>query len=279
MKKIYYFRDIGLWLFGILAVAALIVSIPATLAVVSWFHVDGTDAGLFMTYAMIGLFELAAVACILAPLWVEDAKTSGIANGLLLLTTGANFLHGLQVFSDQQSLPGAVLFIQQTPLLLWAACALYAGIVPLLLKTFLSKFVKRVQYLRGDAANVQLQVQRIIEPVQQLLSGAAQLAASVQQLQIAEQPALLQLADSRFAEQPVAALQQVYSRVAEQPALLQGVPTTRLEIQQEGLVAPGFEFNADSYRCIKCQTVNSAPSKGATLRRSSGRYGCPECKS
>ena len=274
MTKPNYLKDVGLWLFGVLSLAALAVSIPATLAVVGWFHLDGTEFGYWMSIAMITLFELAAVGCIITPLWAPAEDLNGMANLLLGLTTGANFIHGLQIFAGQKDLPASVAYIQQTPILLWIACALYAGIVPFLLKKFLSKFVQRVQRLRGDATDAQLSVQRAMEPVQLVLAQAELLAQAMQRLQVLQTPALQTM--------------QLHARVAEtvQPVLQDALPiqpTYAAPVQT--CIAPmhdalhnAFEYSADAYSCIKCNRLNDAPGQGLEKRKSSGRWGCPKCK-
>lgn len=136
-------RDPALWFFGSTALAFLIVSVPATYAIVAPFH-----SGWLLTVAMLLALEVGAVGCKLAGLAVPSWSKglNGLTILLLLLTTIANYAAGSDALATAKLPP--TLAEWKAEGWGWAFATIYAGIVPLFLFVFLSLAVKRVTQLR-----------------------------------------------------------------------------------------------------------------------------------
>jgi hypothetical protein len=143
-----YQRDPALWFFGSTALAFLIVSIPATYAIVAPFH-----NGWVLTVAMLLALEVGAVGCKLAglavPSWSKGLNLLTIM--LLLLTTIANYAAGSDALAVAKLPP--TLASWKAEGWGWAFATIYAGIVPLFLFVFLSLAVRRVVQLQIHAGS------------------------------------------------------------------------------------------------------------------------------
>jgi hypothetical protein len=137
-----YKRDPALWFFGSTALAFLIVSVPATYAIVAPFH-----NGWLLTVAMLLALEVGAVGCKLAglavPAWAKWLNLLTIM--LLLLTTIANYAAGSDALASAKLPP--TLAEWKAEGWGWVFATIYAGIVPLFLFVFLSLATKRVAQL------------------------------------------------------------------------------------------------------------------------------------
>lgn len=170
-----YHRDPALWIFGTVALAALIVSAPATFAIVSLYHNDTTMYGLAATIALVVILEAGTVASKLATL----AVTSGRA------TLSAVTFAGLTINAVSNLAAGVTTAAANglTGLPLWIGGVVYAALVPLLTYVMLSLFVRRVETLRGQRGTVATRVATTLEPVQEAVAVARALSAALAELQ------------------------------------------------------------------------------------------------
>ena len=139
-------RDPALWFFGAVAGAFLIVSVPATYAIVAPFH-----SGWVLTVAMLLALEVGAVGCKLAglavPRWSNWLNLLTVI--MLLLTTVANYAAGSDALEVAKLPP--TLASWKAAGAGWVFATIYAGLVPLFLYVFLSLVVKRVVQLSSTA--------------------------------------------------------------------------------------------------------------------------------
>lgn len=182
-----YQRDPALWFFGSTALAFLIVSVPATYAIVAPFH-----SGWLLTVAMLLALEVGAVGCKLAglavPAWSKGLNLLTIL--LLLLTTIANYAAGSDALAIAELPP--TLAEWKADGWGWAFATIYAGIVPLFLFVFLSLAVQRVVQLRtktGTPLSLAEQRDQLVIETITLLREHAQQARAL--------PAPAELADTK----------------------------------------------------------------------------------
>ncbi len=140
-------RDIGVIMFGILAIAALLVSMPATYDIMSRYH-RHDEIGLTQAVASLIVFELGAIisklATLLFPWWKGRLTTLQIA--LLLFVAGANALATTAAAPAGETLQAF----------------LFAGMLPFFQFVFLALCVARVKALHV----VRLSAELVREPTQ-----------------------------------------------------------------------------------------------------------------
>lgn len=168
-------KDVGLWVFGVIAAACLVVSAPATYRLVALYHSDGTALGIISSVSLLIVLEIGAVAAKLATLWVTTGRRwlLGFVVGALGVNTLSNFLHGV-------ALAGAS---GLSPWVTWPGALLYAAAIPALLYLMLHLFCERVRALRGTPQpEVAERAALIIAPVVQAVEVATQVQRSLGQL-------------------------------------------------------------------------------------------------
>lgn len=140
-KKVY--KDAAFWFFGLVALACLVVSIPATLIAMELFHGEtwGKPAVIVFEIGAVGA-ELATIAI---PQWRKRLMALTIA--LLLATTGTNYAHGADLFVAA-ALPGSYAAVRDAGWG-WVMAVVAAGLFPALLFVFLTAFTARWRMLRG----------------------------------------------------------------------------------------------------------------------------------
>jgi hypothetical protein len=136
-------KDPALWFFGLVALACLSVSIPATLIAMELFH------GATWDKPAVVVFEIGAVGAELAtiaiPQWRRRLMFLTIL--LLLATSGTNYAHGADLFV-QAAAPGTYEAIRGAGYG-WLLAAIAAGMFPALLFVFLTAFTARWRMLRA----------------------------------------------------------------------------------------------------------------------------------
>lgn len=142
MRKKPY-TDAAFIFFGLVALACLTVSIPATLIAMELFHGEtwGKPAVIVFEIGAVGA-ELATIAI---PQWRKRLMALTIA--LLLATTGTNYAHGADLFIAT-ALPGSYAAVRDAGWG-WAMAVVAAGLFPALLFVFLTAFTARWRMLRG----------------------------------------------------------------------------------------------------------------------------------
>lgn len=160
-------RDLYFWFFATGALLALVVSAPATYAIVSPFHSSGDRWGIGLSVAFVLLLELGAIG----------AKISGVnwlCVLLLIFTIFANFAAGNDHLS-RASLP-PTLEAWRSAGFGWVMVLIYAANVPALLYTFLHFAVKRARQIlafgRGGDS-VTLEVRALAREVRALADSQA----------------------------------------------------------------------------------------------------------
>jgi hypothetical protein len=146
-----YKNDIALAFFAGAAAILLLVSMPATYAVVAPFHSAGDYFGIGLALGTLLAFEIGAVGCKLVTLAIPQwsGRMNLLTILLLGLTTLANYWHGVDLFQQAQLAPSlaAVRDAGYGGL----AASIYAAVIPLLLFVFLSATVARVKQLQTSA--------------------------------------------------------------------------------------------------------------------------------
>lgn len=142
MRKKPY-TDPAFVFFGVVALACLTVSIPATLIAMELFHGEtwGKPAVIVFEIGAVGA-ELATIAI---PQWRKRLMALTIV--LLLATTGTNYAHGADLFVAS-TLPRSYAAVRDAGLG-WAMAIVAAGLFPALLFVFLTAFTARWRMLRG----------------------------------------------------------------------------------------------------------------------------------
>lgn len=136
-------KDPALYFFGLVALACLSVSIPATLIAMELFHgaTWGKPAVIVFEVGAVGA-ELATIAI---PQWRKRLMALTIV--LLLATSGTNYAHGADLFV-QASLPGTYAALRAAGYG-WLLATVAAGLFPALLFVFLTAFTARWRMLRA----------------------------------------------------------------------------------------------------------------------------------
>lgn len=152
-------RDLGVIAFGLLAIAALLVSMPATYDIMSRYHTHD-EIGATQAVASLIVFELGAIisklATLLFPWWKGRLTTLQIA--LLLFVAGANALATTAAAPTGETLQAIA----------------FAGLLPFFQAVFLALCVARVKALQL----ARLEAQATREPTQ-----AERLAAALAEQQ------------------------------------------------------------------------------------------------
>lgn len=135
--------DPALWFFGVVMLACLSVSLPATLIAMELFH------GATWGKPAVVVFEIGAVgselASIAIPQWRKRLMALTVV--LLLATTGTNYAHGADLFVAA-ALPRSYATVRDAGWG-WAMAVVAAGLFPALLFVFLTAFTARWRMLRG----------------------------------------------------------------------------------------------------------------------------------
>jgi hypothetical protein len=107
--------DIGVIAFGVLALAALLVSVPATYSVMSHFHA-ADEVGQTQALASLIVFEIGAITAKLSTLWVPQwrGRLHALQAGLLLFVMGANVYASTRLFTGWEVM-GSVFFAALMP--------------------------------------------------------------------------------------------------------------------------------------------------------------------
>ena len=178
MKKIRI--DWLIVVYGLLTLAALVVSAPATYRVVAAYHSDGTPLGIASAVALLVILEAGAVMAKLATLWAPRNRGALLAFtlGALAVNTLSNWIYGgLTAGANGLHWIAA-----------WAGALLYAAALPAVIYLFLHLTCERVAELRGVQRTVSEEVTRILQPVTHAVEVARQAGAALST--IAPAPAL-----------------------------------------------------------------------------------------
>lgn len=157
--------------FGLIALAALIVSAPATYNLVALYHNDGSTVGVLATVALLIILELGAVAAKLATLWVRSGQRylTGFTLAALGINTLSNFIHG-GLIATARGLHWAAA---------WLGALVYAALLPALVYLMLHLICERVQARRGLSRTVADQVADLLHPVALAVETAQQAQRSL----------------------------------------------------------------------------------------------------
>lgn len=145
------YRDPALLFFGGAALLLLLVSMPATYAMVAPFHAgNGDRAGIVLALATLLAFEVGAVGCKLVTLAIPtwNGRMNVLTIILLLLTTIANYANGYDLFASATLNP--TLASIRAAGYGWLVATVYSATVPILLFVFLSATVARAKHLHAS---------------------------------------------------------------------------------------------------------------------------------
>lgn len=160
-------KDGRFWFYTIGASLALLVSAPATFAVVAPFHGGATSFGLVLSVALVVLLEAGAVG----------AKISGVnwlCIALLVGTVFANYASGNDYFKVAALPP--TLASWRLAGAGWLMVLIYAASVPVLLYTFLGFAIARYKELSApDEPAEAITIVRTLQREIDALTTAAQL--------------------------------------------------------------------------------------------------------
>lgn len=161
-------------IYALIVAAGLVVSGPATYALVARYHSDGTAIGIAATVALLVILEVGAVVSKLATLWAPEAQRPLVAFtlGALGVNTLSNWLHGAAL-AQADGMPW---------LAAWAGALLYAAAVPALVFLMLSLIVRRVALLRGIERSTADEVALVLRPVAHAVAVAAEAQRSLASL-------------------------------------------------------------------------------------------------
>ena len=161
--------------YGTMALAALVVSAPATYNLVALYHSDGTSAGIAATVALLLILEAGAVAAKLATLWAREGKAALLAFVWFALgvNTLSNLIHG-GALATRNGLPGIAA---------WGGALIYAAFLPGLIYLMLHLICLRVERLRGVERTTAEEVAGILQPVSHAVEVARQAQQRLAQLQ------------------------------------------------------------------------------------------------
>jgi hypothetical protein len=150
-------RDPAALFFGLAGLLTLAVSLPASYAVLAPFHDDGGPVGVPLALFAVAVFELGAVGAKLITLAIPQwsKRLTALTVVLLILTTGANYAHGVDLLA-RASLAPTLAQVRQAGGAPYAAVGA-AALFPALLFVWLSAFVARVRQIqaRADASRLQ----------------------------------------------------------------------------------------------------------------------------
>jgi len=179
MRK--YTADGLLWSYGLIVLAALIVSTPATYKLASLYHNDGSAAGIAATVALLVILEAGAVASKLAKIWAREGM--GALELFCIAALGVNTLSNFVYGGSLAAARGL------HPIAAWAGALVYAAFLPGLIYLMLTLFCARVAGLRGLRITVEDEVARTLLPVAHAVAVARQASAALAELSGA--PALM----------------------------------------------------------------------------------------
>lgn len=172
---IRYHKDIGLWLFGAIAVACVVASAPATALQVARFHDSRTWPGLLAVVALVLLLEVGTIASKLARLAVPQAGILLEAFCILGLAVNAASNYAQAVLAASSSSAGIWLYL---------GAIAYGAFPPVLAYAMLRLFVRRAQTLRGDAQDAYQQAQYALAPIAHVAMVHAELRRLLPDLSI-----------------------------------------------------------------------------------------------
>jgi hypothetical protein len=180
--------DLVFWFTALTAAAGLIVSAPATFAVVRRYHDDGTLMGLYASIALVIVLELATTAAKFAA--VLGYVAPGQRRALLLFC-----LFGLGINAASNAQTGAHLAARagDTGIALWAGAIVYAALISVVIYLMLHLCAHRVAELRSAAHGGRLEVERAIEPVRVMVAQAAGIMRELDGLRVIDAPPAPQL--------------------------------------------------------------------------------------
>ena len=160
--------------YGVIGLAALVVSAPATYALVARYHSDGSYIGIAATVALLIILEAGAVASKLATIWAPEARRwlVGFCIAALGVNTLSNWLHGAAL-ATANGLGW---------LAAWGGALIYASFLPALLYLMLSLIVARVGLLRGVERTTQDEVALTLRPVVHAVAVAHEAQRSLRTL-------------------------------------------------------------------------------------------------
>ena len=140
-KRLHH--DPALWFFGIVMLACLSVSLPATLIAMELFH------GATWGKPAVVVFEIGAVGSELASIAIPQwrRRLMALTVVLLLATTGTNYAHGADLFVAAAR-PRAFAAVRAAGWG-WPMAVVAAGLFPALLFVFLTAFTARWRMLKG----------------------------------------------------------------------------------------------------------------------------------
>lgn len=161
--------------YGLMALAALVVSAPATYNLVALYHSDGSTAGIAATVALLLILEAGAVAAKLATLWAREGKGALLAFVWFALgvNTLSNLIHG-GALGQANGLHVVAA---------WGGAFVYAAFLPALIYLMLHLICLRVERLRGIERTTADEVAGILQPVAHAVEVARQAQQRLAQLQ------------------------------------------------------------------------------------------------
>lgn len=171
--KIY--RDALVWVLGLIALACLVVSAPATRAIVGLFHDDGTLYGVAASWALLVVLEAGTVAAKLGTLMPGAPMVTlhrVFAIGLLI-NGASNFIGGYQI-GQGRGIEGLALVV---------GAIVYAALVPGLTALMLHLLCERVRWLQQrPPATVEAQVSAALAPAMFVVSAHRALVREIGQI-------------------------------------------------------------------------------------------------
>lgn len=259
-------RDIASWFFGVAALLTLIVSLPATYAVLEPFHNSG-QAGTLLALFAVMVFEIGAVGAKLITLAVPQwsKRLNVLTLVLLVLTTLANFAHGLDLFSRADLAP-SLDAVRRSGGATWAAIGA-AALFPALLYTWLASLVARCKMLATHCAKTASQDDAHLTQLAQVRDAAATAIAQVRQIEQERDALMTQVQESTGAEASLHGAM----RQAEEELRQADVDRAMLQKQLRQL-----EQERDAVRVLSDATDVQIGGHSYTTRQAAGALGITE---
>ena len=155
----HYKKDIPISIFAVIAAAAFLASIPATVDLIALYHSPDEEdwVAVIGVWALLFVMEGGAVASKLSTLFVTRGKwlLNLICISILSINTVGNYVRAVG-YAQAQGVADAAL---------WIGAAVWGALPPIILYLMLHLIVARVQQLRGEASDITAQVQQDVAPL------------------------------------------------------------------------------------------------------------------
>jgi len=175
--------DLVFWFTAMTAAAGLIVSAPATFAIVRRYHDDGSQVGFIASVALVAVLELATTAAKFAAVLGYVGPGQRRALGLFCLA-------GLGVNAASNAANAMRIAAQygDSGIGLWVGATVYAALISVVIYLMLHLCAHRVAELRSAAHGGRLEVERAIEPVRVMVAQAAGIMRELDVLRVQDAP-------------------------------------------------------------------------------------------